>query len=186
MNTHTLRAALAVSLCMSWACSGEPEPDQTNEEYTPPTLGERTLPPLGPPADAGDKPEFDAGVFDQPDANSLVTDDVDTCCTLTFAIADDNGMEDELGVRLVGTSFPLSQGLALTYADGVWSAEACIPPEYSGEYVYVFTREFEGEPDDTVVHNPYAPSNEASQNIWLTAETCDEAGLDLHSVTSDP
>ncbi len=187
MSIHRLHTTLIVCACMGWACSGEPDPGQADAgEYVAPTLGERGLPTQGGPEDAGDQPTFDGGDPDlEFDASSPAPDGFEGCCTLTFAIADDNAQEDELYIQLMGSDSPLSGGPTLAYADGIWSVEACVPPAYVGTYSYIIGREVDGEVEETATYNPHAPSDDGLRNLWLTADSCDGASLDLHARTSD-
>lgn len=181
-----------LSLCLlsvAWGCS-DPETKEkkpaVNNSQPYPTLGERPLPTQGPPDDMGTKPTLEQDQGQALDLSSPQEDMDSFCCPVTFAIADNNATKDELQVRLVGASFPLNQGLELSYADGVWSVATCVVPQYSGEYTYVFAYEVDGEIEEVVTFNPYAPLAEAqgSSNVWLTSDSCEDSSPALHAVTS--
>ena len=189
MKNPRIEMVLLLSAFAWTACSGEPEPAQEDAgEYVPPTLGERSLDPRGSLDDVGvaDDLDLDAALPEIDASAPSAMDDFETCCTLTFALPDEDGVGDELYVQLVGSGSPLSDGLAMTFADGVWSVEACVPPDFVGTYSYVVGREVDGEVSEDVTINPFAPSENGVDNLWLTADSCDDASLDLHSLTSEP
>ena len=147
-------------------------------------MGERPLPAFGPPDDAGDKDGFDVYVFDELDANDAPLPDAPSCCPVTFAIADPDGELDESYVMLVGDEAPLRQGLLLRFSEGTWSVDACVPSDHTGSYSYVFAYEVDGELDEVVTHNPDAPSGNGTDNVWLTADSCEESQVGQHASTS--
>ena len=179
----TLEIALVAALLLACACSGEPE--QGDDPYTTPTLGERPLPSVGRPDDVGSLPILDAGAPEEYDLSTLEYDVDPGCCNVTFAIAGDDAAGASW-VQLIGSATPLADGLLLTLDDGTWSVRACVPSNYVGTYTYVVGREVDGELEEEVTHNPHAPSNDDVDNLWLTADTCEQNTLDLHAQTSSP
>lgn len=190
MKTSKHHAWLLAYACVGLACSGEPEPAPTDMgEYVAPTLGERGFEPIDPSYDMRTPPalDLDLGSGAEVDAGAAPTGaDMDTCCALVFALPDDNGVEDELYVQLVGSGAPLSPGLTLAYEDGAWSVEACVPPGFRGTYSYVVGRDVDGETAEEVTYNPFAPTEDNMENVWVTSESCEGASLESHALTSAP
>lgn len=99
---------------------------------TPPDLAERETPAgIAPPM----APSIDAGVTTPPDNPGGEIE----CCEIRFALRDFNGLEDEASAHLRGTDAPLLDGdIPLTFADGEWSASACLPVGAAHGYFFEF------------------------------------------------
>lgn len=182
----TLLLLLALAAC---GRNGEDENNSTTETTpAPPVLGERPVMVYGVSEDEGNQTTISEYPYEEEDlGNGGSETDMEFCCEVTFAIADPDGMEDEVSVRLVGDSYPLNEGIEMTFADGVWSVDSCVVPEYNGTYVYIFTREVEGEFIEEVHYNPYAPrtgQDEFAENLWTSADTCEESMVEQHAITS--
>ncbi len=188
MKTQSI--CLLVLCVMLAACGDDAASD--NGPVTPPDNPNRDLPAKGGPdgTEEFETPDELFGV-EQADPNEQALDAVDTtaaCCPVTFAILDINGIDDETRVELVGTEAPLATPTSMTYADGVWSVEVCMPSSYPGRYHYDFVYE-EGELSQTLdTFNEFAPNQDilgVSENIWIQADTCADAFVDEHSRTSN-
>lgn len=164
-----------------------------NQPVEPPPIAERPLQPQGGPGDdeTFEEPDYSKVMTEEEKPNPGAVSDGEelACCELTFAVADQDGEDNESYAMIVGDSEPLSQdGVALTYNDGVWSVSLCVPSNYGGTYHYAFGT-MTGEDGDVFEYttiNPLAPnSTEAGEpvNTWPAADSCDAIDLAAHSQT---
>lgn len=208
MKMTSYKVAVLLSLILGVGCSSDPEPNEggSTEEtpFTPPDTTPRARPSLGPVDDDEEPIEVDgdgsvAHLIDLglvPDEPDMGPPDMDfgmppekVCCMVEFAIADPNEQDDELRVVLEGSIEPLSEGIAASFADGVWSVTACVPPDYGGTYDYAFVYDAGGEEVTFREINPRAPRGESfgnEFNTWLGGESCDDIDTSVYSVTSAP
>lgn len=188
------------SVAVTQGCGRGDDDDNppTEETVTPPDNTPRDIPVQSGGLDYGE-PDFEPAPFvpdmgEGPDMEPPPGDEVEGCCEVRFAIADPDGEENEDGVYLVGDAYPLDdpEGYALSYSDGVWSVDMCIPASYSGSYAYEFVTTVTS-PDGEMSEfrerriNPEAPNEESlgtASNTWTFAETCDDARVDQHARTS--
>lgn len=195
-----LCACLFLTMGLTACGGGSEDPDDNkgttgdpNQPVEPPPIAERPLQPQGGPGDeeSFEEPDYSKVVTEEDEENPASSSDGDelSCCELTFAIRDLDGMDNESYARIVGDSEPLSSdGVALTYSDGVWSVDLCVPSNYGGTYYYAFGT-MTGEDGDVFEYttiNPLAPnSTEAGEpvNTWPSADSCDAIDLAVHSQT---
>ena len=126
------------------------------------------------PPDYG-TPDMDFGLPPEPE-----------CCMVQFAIKDEDGQQDEVRVVLRGSIEPLAAGEPASWSNGVWSAMACVPPNYNGTYHYDFVYEAAGEEYTFRQINPHAPRDESfgtEFNIWVGGQSCAELDTSLYSAT---
>ncbi len=168
------------------ACGGDNSGN--NKAVTPPDVGSRQLPNSGPPAaDAGwdAPPPRDAYV---PNAH-INTDASGECCPVTFAYAPTNPEQvDSMVLRGSASPLDTADGIAMTEDNGVWSAEACIAPDYVGVYYFEVALKTGGDPFMSVAHSPYVPTtNQAGDvvNTWATADDCASIDTSVYAQTSD-
>ena len=119
-------------------------------------------------------PQFDAGI----------------CCSVRFAILSDG---TETAVTLKGDLPPLSAGVALTLAQGIWSATACMPDSFDGQYYYEAQLPSQGStPYLDYRVNFHAPTvatgNHEAENHFSFdgALTCADLSAAVHSDVSVP
>ena len=199
-------AAWLLLLCVAHliACGGGNEENNSAQDMgavDPPDLISRETPVRGGPIND----DFDAGVYIPPDDQGVpdlsylidISGDVDTgpsCCDTRFALVNSED-RDIVSVTLVGTAAPLDEPqLSLTLSEDVWSVDVCMPPDYSGTYIYEVIERVSNEEGGTVEFsleeiNTFAPNESSlgsSYNTWLTAETCEEAQVEAHGQTGAP
>jgi len=191
MKTKACMMSLALLFALGCGRGEDEPPEEMQEPQDPPVLGERPIMVAGAPADEGENNGMTASDYprDDPDFGMSNDEDLgdDFCCVTRFAVADPDGMEDEVSVVLTGDAYPLTENPALTYSDGVWSVDVCVPPEYNGSYAYLFSREIEGEVVEELVINAFAPTDgegAGTENIWLTADDCEGSDITRHALTS--
>lgn len=169
-------------------CGPANEPPVEDELITPPERVERPTPGIDEEPEVGDAPEIETPVIDPLPEEPAEAEEV-ACCETTFVLPDGVREEDEVSAILVGGAAPLNVegGIPLTYADGAWSATACIPPEYNAGYHYVVS--IADENGDVVYEsvrtNPNVATgfSEAGEiNLWDAAETCDGIDIGVHAL----
>jgi hypothetical protein len=189
----TMMTLLGAAMLVS-ACGDDGQEDNTDvEAVTPPDNPKRALPALGPPEGEHQRPDvgFDAG--DVEEAVGMAGSDAGgECCPVRFAIADPYESADEVYVRLHGTFAPLvgDDGVELTFADGEWSATACVPPQSGGYYHYEVALPSDTSNEDFVdthvnsfVQSTSGPDGPA--NLFVSADSCDELDAAVHAKTSE-
>jgi hypothetical protein len=183
------RPTLALLTLGLLACG--PEPAEEQGPVDPPVLSERPLPARGGPGDEEfEEPPLPEDTYDPDDQGPDPGAFLD-CCVVRFALAPDVAEDGVDAVTLRGSFPPLDDGVALTDdGQGVWSAEACVPPDQLGTYAYDVASPSPsgGDPFVSRVHNPFAPTTEAAGqtvNFFFVETGCDEPELAAHGRTSE-
>ncbi len=128
-------AAMAITVVMVMVVSCGEEKPPANQE---PTTTETEEVEYKGETSGGAIPQFPAGTIESDDAIDLGTiSPDDTCCTLSFSIADEESL-DATGL-LRGDNSVFGQGVELIRNAGFWSAEVCFPINSSSNYYYEFT-----------------------------------------------
>jgi len=184
--TLLLIAAFAAPAC------GDDDPDYKVEAVSPPDNPDRELPALGPPQGDHQVPDIGVEEGDAEQVSASGDSDAGECCPVRFAVADPYEGEDEAYALLRGTIAPLhtEEGVELTFADGEWSATACVPAASVGVYYYEFglSTDTDGEYFVETRVNPYVETTEGPEglaNLWTSAADCASLDAQVHARTSD-
>ncbi len=191
-------AALLSCAALASACGGDDNGNiYSGKAVTPPDNPERNLPSMGAPDNDAGHPFPDIGVADADSPQNAGQGETDAgqgadCCPITFAINDPHPDVTATWGHLRGTIAPLDtpDGVELTLDTGVWSAQACVPPDSVGTYHFEFAYPSDNGGQDYVESDtsPYVPVTngpDGAANQWHTVEDCASLDTAIYAKTSD-
>lgn len=187
LSKHSL--VVLVALVAALGCGDGDVAPVDSGAVDPPENPERELPTAGGPEDDDFEAPEPPPEYERDDY--VTGGPEEECCPVVFAFAPDNPQEVQSAL-LRGTLAPLrgQEGLELQESDGVWSGEACLPPEEYGTYHYELGLRSAGAGDPflSTAYNPYAPTapvNGQLVNAWIPGDDCAAVDVAVHAQISE-